>query len=172
MRYLHIKIWKLIDVSSKNKSTEVLSSMQYFFKIRSFSQSWRVSPLGAEIAYPSEAHQVYSGVLVPRLCVMFCRSLFVLFSVHCVVCFFSIYGFWLPLWYLRFTASDCPFGIFCQLCCMSFIDLRLLIAPLVSSNFSYTAFIFQCDKYYLKTAIKWQLCVQIFIIYYLCNFYS
>ena len=34
----------------------------------------------------------------------------------------SIYGFWLPLWYLRFTASDCPFGI---------LDLRLLIAPLV-----------------------------------------
>jgi hypothetical protein len=130
MRYLHIKSWKLIDVSSKNKSTEVLFSMQYFFKIRSFSQSWRVSPL----AYPSEAHQVFSGVLVPRLCVMFCRSLFVLFSVHCVVCFF------------RYTASDCPFGIFCPLCCMSFIDLRLLIAPLVSSNFSYTAFIFQCDK--------------------------
>jgi hypothetical protein len=110
-------------VSSKNKSTEVLSSMQYFFKIRSFSQSWRVSPLGAEIAYPSEAHQVYSGALVPRLCVMFCRSLFVLFSVHCVVCFFSIYGFWLPLWYLRFTASNCLFGI---------LDLRLLIVPLVS----------------------------------------
>ena len=107
MRYLHIKSWKLIDVSSKNKSTEVLFSMQYFFTIRSFSQSWRVSPL----AYPSEAHQVFSGVLVPRLCVMFCRSLFVLFSVHCVVCFF------------RYTASDCPFGI---------LDLRLLIAPLVS----------------------------------------
>ena len=112
MRYLHIKSWKLIDVSSKNKSTEVLFSMQYFFKIRSFSQSWRVSPL----AYPSEAHQVFSGVLVPRLCVMFCRSLFVLFSVHCVVCFF------------RYTASDCPFGI---------LDLRLLIAPLVSSILSY-----------------------------------
>ena len=112
MRYLHIKSWKIIDVSSKNKSAEVLSSMQYFFKIRSFSQSWRVSPLGAEIAYPSEAHQVYSGVLVPRLCVMFYRSLFVLFSVHCVVCFF-----------FRFTASNCPFGI---------LDLRLLIVPLVS----------------------------------------
>ena len=58
---------------------------------------------------------------------------------HCVVCPSSIYGFWLPLWYLlvivlsvlRFTASDYPFGIFWSLCCLSF-DLRLLITPLVS----------------------------------------
>jgi hypothetical protein len=57
---------------------------------------------------------------------------------HCIVCP-SIYGFWLPLWYLltivlsvlRFTASDYPFGIFWQLYCLSF-DLRLLITPLVS----------------------------------------
>ena len=35
---------------------------------------------------------------------MFCRSLFVLLSFsfgHCVVCSSSIYGFWLPLWYLQ-----------------------------------------------------------------------
>ena len=35
---------------------------------------------------------------------MFCRSLFVhlYFSFdHCVVCSSSIYGFWLPLWYLQ-----------------------------------------------------------------------
>ena len=51
---------------------------------------------------------------------------------HCVVCP-SIYGFWLPLWYLlvivlsvlRFTASDYTIGIFWSLCCLSF-DLRLL----------------------------------------------
>jgi hypothetical protein len=30
---------------------------------------------------------------------------------HCVVCSSSIYGLWLPLWYLRYTDSDCPFGI-------------------------------------------------------------
>ena len=30
---------------------------------------------------------------------------------HCIV-YRSIYGFWLPLWYLRFTASGYPFGIF------------------------------------------------------------
>jgi hypothetical protein len=50
---------------------------------------------------------VFSGVLVPRplvFCVMFCRSLFVMLSFslcHCVVCSSSIYGFWLPLWYLQ-----------------------------------------------------------------------
>ena len=39
---------------------------------------------------------------------MFCRLLFVLLSKilsfsfgHCVVCSSSIYGFWLPLWYLQ-----------------------------------------------------------------------
>jgi hypothetical protein len=33
---------------------------------------------------------------------MFYRSLFVLFLFgHCVVCSSSIYGFWLPLWYLQ-----------------------------------------------------------------------
>jgi len=33
-------------------------------------------------------------------CVMFCRSLFYLFG-HCIVCSSSIYGFWLPIWYLQ-----------------------------------------------------------------------
>jgi hypothetical protein len=45
-----------------------------------------------------------------------------IFFGHCVVCSSSIYGFWLPpfgifrilitLWYLRYTDSDYPFGIF------------------------------------------------------------
>ena len=57
---------------------------------------------------------------------------------HCVVCP-SIYGFWLPLWYLVaivlsvlwFTDSDYTFGILWSLCCVSF-DLQILITPLVS----------------------------------------
>ena len=32
---------------------------------------------------------------------MLCRSLFFLFFLSFVVCFSSIYGFWLPLWYLQ-----------------------------------------------------------------------
>ena len=67
-------------------------------------------------------------------CLSFC-----IFSFgHCVVCS-SIYGFWLPLWYLLtivlsvlwFTDSDYPFGIIWPLCCL-FFDLRILITPLVS----------------------------------------
>jgi hypothetical protein len=76
------------------------------------------------------------------LCCLFCNLRLLIAPLvsfgHCVVCP-VIYGFWLPLWYLLdiafsvlwFTASDCPFGIFWPLCCLS-CDLRLLIAPLVS----------------------------------------
>ena len=51
-----------------------------------------------------------------------CLSFF--FSLgHCIFCPSSIYGFWLPLWYLRFTISDYLFGI---------LDLRFLTTSLVS----------------------------------------
>jgi hypothetical protein len=61
-------------------------------------------------AYPSGAPEFipcFSGVRVTRsliLCVCFVDSClsFCTFSFgHCVVCFSSIYGFWLPLWYLQ-----------------------------------------------------------------------
>jgi hypothetical protein len=61
--------------------------------------------------------------------IVLCTSLlsFCLFSFgHCIV-YLVIYGFWLLLWYLRFTDSDYFFGI---------LDLRILIISLVSSNFS------------------------------------
>jgi hypothetical protein len=60
--------------------------------------------------------------------------------VHCIVCISSMYGFWLPLWYLlaialsvplRCTASDYPCGIFCPLHCLYLFDVRLLITPVV-----------------------------------------
>jgi hypothetical protein len=60
---------------------------------------------------------------------------------HWVVCPSSIYDFWLLLWYLvaillsvlpRVTISDYPFGILWPLHVLSFLDLRLLITPLVS----------------------------------------
>ena len=60
---------------------------------------------------------------------------------HCVVCPSLTYSFLLPLWYLlvivlavllRLTPSYCLFGIFWSLCCLSFFDLLLLIASLVS----------------------------------------
>jgi hypothetical protein len=57
---------------------------------------------------------------------------------HYIVCP-SIYGFWLPLWYLvaivlsvlRYTDSDYPFGILWPLHCL-FFDIQILITPLVS----------------------------------------
>ena len=60
---------------------------------------------------------------------------------HCIVCPTSMYAFWLPIWYLLaivssvllwFVPSDYPFGIFCPLHRLSYFDLCLLIAPLVS----------------------------------------
>jgi hypothetical protein len=60
---------------------------------------------------------------------------------HYIACPFSIYGFWLPLWYLlaivlrvlpRYTDSNYPFGIFWSLYCLSFLDIRILITFLVS----------------------------------------
>ena len=65
---------------------------------------------GAGSAYPSGAPEfipVFSGVRVTRSLVLYeCfvdRYLsFSTFSFgHCVVCSSSIYGFWLPLWYLQ-----------------------------------------------------------------------
>jgi hypothetical protein len=79
---------------------------------------------------------VFSGVRVTRSLVLYvcfpdrCLSFCAFSFGHCVVCS-SIYGFWFPLWYLRlffdirfliaplvsssvlrYTVSDCPFGIF------------------------------------------------------------
>ena len=85
------------------------------------------------------------GIFCP-LCCLFFLDLWILITplvsfVHCVVCSSQIYGFSLPLWYLlsivlsvllRFTDSHYPFGIFCPLCCLFFLDLRILITPLVS----------------------------------------
>jgi hypothetical protein len=83
------------------------------------------------------------GIYWP-LCCLFLFDLRILIAAmvyigHCVVCPSSIYWFWLPLWYLlvivlsvlRFTDSDCRYGIYWPLCCLSF-DLLILIAPMVS----------------------------------------
>jgi hypothetical protein len=86
------------------------------------------------------------GFLWPLCCLSFFYLRFlitpVVFSGNCVVCHSSIYGFWLPLWYLvaivlsvilLLTVSDYPCGILWPLCCL-FFYLRFLITPLVSSN--------------------------------------
>ena len=85
------------------------------------------------------------GIFWPLYCMFFVDLLiliaFLISLAHCIVCSSSIYWFWLPLWYLlvivlsvlrRFTDSDCPFGIFWPLYCLFFVDLLILITPLVS----------------------------------------
>jgi hypothetical protein len=105
------------------------------------------------------------GILWPLCCVSFGLRLLITPLVscgHCVV-YPSVYGFWLPLWYLvtivlyilRLTASDYPFGILWSLCCIS-SGLRLLITPLVSCG--------HCVVYpsvygfWLPFGILWPLC--------------
>ena len=131
---------------------------------------------------------VFSGVCVPQslvFCVVFCRSLFVLFLLtivfsvlrftdsdyplvsfgHWVVCPL-IYRFWLPLWYLltivlsvlRFTDYDYPFGIFWPLCCLSF-DLQNMITPLVSFDHCVV-----CPSIYRLWLSLWYLSTIVFSV--------
>jgi hypothetical protein len=75
---------------------------------------------------------VFSGVRVTRsivlyVCLMFCRSLFVLLSFFFWLLYCLSFGYCIICLLARFTASDYPFGI---------LDLRLLITPLVSQQTS------------------------------------
>jgi hypothetical protein len=55
---------------------------------------------------------VYIGVRVTRSFVLYvcfvgrCLSFWTFYFGHCVVCSSSIYGLWLPLWYLQTLAID------------------------------------------------------------------
>ena len=83
------------------------------------------------------------GIFWPLCCLFFDIQILITPLVsfgHCVVCSL-IYRFWLPLWYilaivlsvlLRYTDSDYPSGIFWPLCCLFFLDIQILITPLVS----------------------------------------
>ena len=69
---------------------------------------------GAGTAHSSGAHEVTPGFL--------CGSCNLIFSFICMLCrslFVLLYFFFWPL------------------CCLFFFDIRILIAPLASSNFSY-----------------------------------
>ena len=86
----------------------------------------------------------FFDIFWPLYCLIFVNLLILIVALvsfgHCIVCSSSIYWFWLPLWYLlaivfsvlrRFTDSDYPFGIFWPLYCLFFVDLLILITPLV-----------------------------------------
>jgi hypothetical protein len=85
------------------------------------------------------------GIFWPLCCQCFFDIRILITSLvsfgHYVVSSSSIYGFWLPLWYLlaivlsvliRYRDSDYSFGIFWPLYCQFFFDKRILITPLVS----------------------------------------
>ena len=85
------------------------------------------------------------GILWPLYCLSFFDLRLLVTPLvscgQCIVCPSSIYDFWLPFWYPvaivlsvlpRLTTSDYPFGIMWSLYCLSFLDLRFLITPLVS----------------------------------------
>jgi uncharacterized membrane protein len=83
----------------------------------------------------------YNGQSWPLYCLSFSLQLLTtpLVSFGLCIVYLSVYGFWLPRWYLlvivlsvfQFTASDYPVGIFWPLYCLSF-SLQLLITPMVS----------------------------------------
>ena len=100
---------------------------------------------GAGTAYLTGAPPGFSGVRVTRslvFCVVFCRSLFVLLS------FF-----------------------FRPLCCLSFLGLRILISPLVSSNSScqYNVSLVYCLSFSFVHCI---ICPSIYCFWYLETFLS
>jgi len=85
---------------------------------RSFLHSWRITEFVTrvtrgmsiveheQLTLPGHLNSppVFRRVRVARsfvFCLVFCRSLFVLFFEHCVVCPSSIYGFWLSICYLQ-----------------------------------------------------------------------
>jgi len=70
----------------------------------------RVSLVEKELLALSEhlsSPQVFSGIRVTRSLILYvcfvdrCLSFYTFSFDHCVVCSSSIYGFWLPLWYLQ-----------------------------------------------------------------------
>ena len=78
---------------------------------------------------------VFRGVRVTRSLVVYvcvvdrCLSFSTCSFGHCVVCSSSIYGFWLPLWYLQTLLVLLSF-FFWPLCCLFFFDILILITSL------------------------------------------
>jgi len=97
--------------STRHNHNPVLCSFMTYHRVcNKIKSNARDATCGAGTAYPSGTADQFilflCGIHVARslvFCVLFCRSLFVLLSFyigHFIVCP-SIYGFWLPLWYLQ-----------------------------------------------------------------------
>ena len=105
--------------STCRKHFLVLSSFLTYHRVCNQINTTGVT-CGAGITYPSGAHE-FTFVLLDLQ--------FYVYALQIVVYPFVIFRLAIVLSVLRFTDSDYSFGI---------LDLRILITPLVSSNFSYT----------------------------------
>ena len=103
-----IVIWPRI-CSTCRKHFPVLSSFMTYHRV--VTRLARSVPLVEQELLTLQEHlsspPVFSGVRVTRslvLCICFvdhCLSFCPFSFCHCVLCSSSIYGFWLPLWYLQ-----------------------------------------------------------------------
>ena len=105
----------------------VLSSFTTYYWVFNRVTQWVIHMEQKLLTLPEHPSSplVFNGVRIARslvLCVWYFVDHCLSFFFQALYCLSSIYGFWLPLWYLRSTASDYPFVI---------LDLRLLITPLV-----------------------------------------
>ena len=95
--------------STCHKHFLVLSSFATYYRVCNLINTTGVTSGAGTATLPEHMSSppIFSGVRVTRsldLCVNFVdsRLSFCIFSFdHCVVCSTSIYGFWLPLWYLQ-----------------------------------------------------------------------
>ena len=112
MEYLCHK-WPRI-CSSCRKHFPVLSSFVAYHRLGNYINTTGVTSR-AGTPYPSGAHEFipgFSEVRVTRSLALYvcfvdrCLSVCTFYFGHCVVCSSSIYGFWLPLWYLQTLLID------------------------------------------------------------------
>ena len=99
MEYLYHK-WPRV-CSTCRKHFLVFSSFTTYHRVPLVEQELLTLP--EHLSSPPVSDEVrVTGFLVLCVCFVDRCSSFCTFSFgHCVVCFSSIYGFWLPLWYLQ-----------------------------------------------------------------------
>jgi hypothetical protein len=107
MEYLCHKWPRICSICRKH--FPVLSSFTTYYRVCNYINTTGATS-GAGTAYPSGASDFtsgFSGVRVTRSLVLYecfigrCLSFCTFSFGHCVACSSSIYGFWLPLWYLQ-----------------------------------------------------------------------
>ena len=122
-------------------------------------------------------HLVFSGVHVIQSLVLYecfidcCLSFSTLSFGHCVFCSSSIYGFWLPLWYLQTLlviwspCSICRFTYHIYLCIATLKKRQLYLLICI---YLYL-YVFICIYMYLFVFICIYLYLFVFIYVYWCS---